>query len=252
MTDGIKIKSPTEIKIMAEGGEKLARIKKRLIEEVREGVSADDIETLATRLILKEGCKPSFKMVPNYNWSTCINVNQGVVHGIPKKEIVFKEGDIVSVDVGVFYKGFHTDTSFTLGIGLDAEKQKFLEAGKKALNKAVEKVRIGNRIYDISQAIESVIEKAGYTPIRALVGHGVGRDLHEEPQIPCFTDPKQLADSPRLVEGIVLAVEVMYSEGSAEVGIEKDGWTISSLDGTITALFEDTIAVTKKGSLVLT
>ena len=146
MDKRIELKTKDEIIIMAEGGRKLSRIKESLKKKIRLGVSAYEIEVSATELILKEGCRPSFKMVPNYNWSTCVNVNQGVVHGIPKKEIIFKKGDIVSVDIGVFYKGFHTDTSFTLGIELNAKKQKFLEAGKKALNKAVEKVRIGNRI----------------------------------------------------------------------------------------------------------
>ena len=252
MDKGIDLKTGDEIKIMAEGGKKLAGIKKKLMKEIKEGVSADDIETLATRLILEAGCKPSFKMVPNYKWSTCVNVNQGVVHGIPKRKIIFKKGDTVSVDIGVYYKGFHTDTSFTLGIDLDISGRKFLDAGKKALSTAIEKARTGNKIYDISLAIESVLKKAGYTPIRALVGHGVGRSLHEEPQIPCFTDPKHLLISPRIVEGMVLAVEVMYSTGSGDVSVDEDGWTISSSDGTITALFEDTVAVTKRGPLVLT
>src|SRR4030043_1633347 len=252
MDKGIILKTPEEINIMAEGGKKLARIKKGLIKEVKEGVSAFDIDYLATQLILDEGCKPSFKMVPNYYWSTCVNINQGVVHGIPRKEIIFQKGDIVSGDVGVYYRGFHTDTSFTVGIDLDNKKRKFLKAGEKALNEVINKVRVGNRIYDVSQAIESVITKAGYAPVRALVGHGVGRDLHEDPQIPCFTNPKHYNDSPKIVEGMVLAIEVMYSPGSGEVAIDKDGWTISSSDGTITALFEDTIAVTNKGPLVLT
>lgn len=252
MGKGIIIKTPEEVKIMAEGGKKLARVKKKIIKEIKKGISAQQIETLATQLIHKEGCKPSFKMVPNYNWSTCVNVNEGIVHGIPKKDIVFKKGDIVSVDMGVYYRFFHTDTSFSLGISLDDEETKFLQTGKNALKKAIDTAIIGNKIYDISQAIETVITKAGYSPVRALVGHGVGKELHEEPQIPCFTDPKHLEISPQIVEGMVLAIEVMYSKGSGGIGVGEDGWTISSSDGTITALFEDTVAVTKKGPLVLT
>jgi methionyl aminopeptidase len=252
MANNIFLKTPREIKIMTEGGKRLSRVKESLIREIKPGVNAYEIEILATRLILNEGCEPSFKMVPNYKWSTCVNVNKGVVHGIPKKEIIFKKGDIVSVDIGVYYRGFHTDTSFTLGIDLNNEKRKFLETGKKALDSAIDKARQGNKIYDISQAIELVVKKAGYSPIRALVGHGVGRNLHEDPQIPCFTDPKHYNVSPQIIEGMVLAIEVMYSKGSGEVSIEEDGWTISSSDGTITALFEDTIAVTKKDPLVLT
>lgn len=252
MNKGIILKSPEEIGIMAEGGEKLARIKQRLVGEVKEGINAQEIEDLAVELIFKEGCQPSFKMVPNYKWSTCVNVNQGVVHGIPKKSVIFKKGDIVSVDIGIYYKGFHTDTSSSVGINLKDSSEKFLKVGKVALDKAIDAARVGNKIYDISQAIESVIVKAGFNPVRALVGHGVGRSLHEEPQIPCFTDSRHLSSSPRIIEGMTLAIEVMYSQGSGDVKIDKDGWTISSSDGTITALFEDTIAITKKGTLVLT
>lgn len=252
MGKGIQIKTPEEIEIMVEGGKKLGKIKKRLIESVKEGVSAEDIENLATKMLAEAGGKPSFKMVPKYDWSTCVNVNEGIVHGIPKRSIVFKKGDLVSIDVGLYYKGFHTDTSDSIGLDLDGEKRKFLEAGKNALSEAVEAARIGNRIYDISKAIESVIEGGGYSPVRALVGHGVGRQLHEEPQIPCFTEPKHLKSSPRIVEGMVIAIEILYSQGSGEVGLDEDGWTISSSDGKITALFEDTIAVTKKGPFVLT
>ncbi len=252
MSNKIIIKTPSEIKLMQEGGEKLARIKKILAKEIKEGVSADEIEKIATKLIEKEGCKPSFKMVPNYHWSTCINVNQGIVHGIPRKDVVFKKGDIVSVDIGVFYKGFHTDSSFTLGINLNKEKRDFLKVGEMALREAIGKAFIGNRIYDLSFAIESVVRRGGFNPVRALVGHGVGRDLHEEPQIPCFADPTQAEYSPKILEGMTLAIEVMYSQGSGNIFIEKDGWTISSSDGKITALFEETIAITKKGPLILT
>ena len=252
MTEGIILKTSEEINIMAEGGEKLARVKESLKREIKAGVNSYEIETMTTQLILKEGCKPSFKMVPNYNWSTCVNINEGIVHGIPKKEVVFKKGDVVSVDVGIYYRGFHTDTSFSLGIDVADKDRKFLETGKKALAAAIDKARVGNKIYDISLATESVLEKKGYSPVRALVGHGVGRNLHEEPPIPCFADPRHLTASPQIVEGMALAIEVMYSQGSGEVKLEKDGWTISSSDGTITALFEDTLAVTKKGPLVLT
>ncbi|MFI5241270.1 MAG: M24 family metallopeptidase [Microgenomates group bacterium] len=158
---------------------------------------------------------------------------------------------MVSVDVGVFFKGFHTDTSFSVGLDVDGQTQKFLETGKKALKKAIAEVKIGKHVYDISQAIESVISGGGYTPIRALVGHGVGRELHEEPQIPCFV-PGEVKESPKIEEGMVFAVEVMYALGSAEAEILSDGWTIAMADGKISALFEETVAVTKIGPKVLT
>lgn len=252
MTEGVTIKTEEELAIMAEGGAKLSRVKKSLGEAVKAGVKASEIEDLATDLIERENAKPSFKMVPGYFWSTCVNVNEGIVHGIPKKEIVFKRGDIVSVDVGLFYKGFHTDTSISVGLQLDEVKKKFLEVGEAALRLAIKAAKPGKTVFDISQAIDTTINKGGYSPVRALVGHGVGKELHEEPQIPCFADGNFRDSSIKLREGMVLAIEVMYSEGSGEVKLEDDGWTISSSDDTITALFEDTVAVTKEGPKVLT
>ncbi len=247
----IKTKSPEEIKIMAEGGAKLGKVKKALKDKVSEGVSAYDIEQLATTLIEKSGGVPSFKKVPKYHWSTCVNVNEGLVHGIPKKEVVFKKGDVVSVDVGMYYKGFHTDTSFTKQVGSDKETKEFLETGTKALKAAIDKARAGNRIYDISNAIDKTVSEKGYSPIKALVGHGVGRELHEEPQIPCFVFGKKLR-SPEIPEGAVLAIEVMYAKGAPDVAISPDGWTILMADGKISALFEETVAITSRGPLVLT
>jgi methionyl aminopeptidase len=251
MNKGIFIKSPEEIKYMAEGGKRLGKVKKALRDKVREGVSAREVEDLADTLIKKEGGTASFKMVPGYNWATCVNINDGVVHGIPKSEIVFKEGDVVSVDVGMFYKGFHTDTSFSVVVGQDRSKQDFLDIGEKALDVAIGKAQAGKRIYDISEAIENTLNSKGYSPVRALVGHGVGRELHEEPQIPCFVNGDRKT-SPIIPEGAVLAIEVMYAKGSGDVKLEPDGWTISSSDDTITGLFEETVAVTNNGPIVLT
>src|SRR3970040_671810 len=171
---------------MTEGGKKLARVKNLLKSQVKIGANAQDVDRYAEELILKEGGKPSFKMVSSYYWTTCVNVNDGIVHGIPKKELVFKKGDVVSVDVGMYYKGFHTDTSFTTAIEVSAEVKKFLEVGETALKKAIAKETGGNRIFDISLAIQDTVEAAGYCVIRALTGHGVGRQLHEEPKITCF------------------------------------------------------------------
>ncbi len=247
----ISIKKDEEIKIMKEGGEKLGRVKNALKSAVKAGVTAFDIESLANELIDKEGAEASFKKVPKYHWATCISVNEGLVHGIPTKDLVFKNGDVVSVDVGIYYKGFHTDTSISVGINPSPENKKFLNAGEEALRQAISKVRIGNYIYDISKAIEETVEKAGYTAIRALVGHGVGRELHEDPQIPCFL-PGKVEESPKIEKGMVLAIEVMYAQGQSEVELLEDGWTIAMRDGKISGLFEDTVAVTEKGPEVLT
>jgi methionyl aminopeptidase len=251
MKNKITIKSESDIKKMAEGGKKLYEIKKALVEKIEIGISASEIEKLADMLIKKSGGKASFKMVPRYSWSTCINVNSGVVHGIPHKHLKFRKGDIVSIDVGFFYKGFHTDTSITIGLGVDKKKQKFLEAGKRALNGAINEAVVGNRIYDISKVIQNYLEGSGYQPIQALVGHGVGKELHEGPQIPCFVVGSR-KETPEIYEGMVFAIEVMYTMGDPKIKIDKDGWTISTRDGKISALFEETVAVTKERPIVLT
>jgi methionyl aminopeptidase len=249
--DALTIKTRKEIEIMAEGGKKLRKIKNILEDKVKEGENAFKVEQLAVQLIKEEDGQPSFMMVPGYYWATCVNVNAGLVHGIPKKEVVFKKGDLVSIDVGIYFKGFHTDTSISLGIEPQEETSKFLEAGKEALEDAIKKCRPGNKIYDISGAIQDRIEKSGYSVVKALVGHGVGKNLHEDPQIPLF----RIGDrehSPSIGPGMALAIEVMYTQGSSDVVLEKDGWTISTRDGKISALFEETVAVTSQGSLVLT
>ena len=250
--DKIDLKTASEIKIMAEGGAKLRRVKNFLAKLVKAGVSAYDIENAARELIKKEGAEVAFTKVPGYSWATCINVNAGIVHGIPSKSLIFAPGDIVSIDVGIYYRGFNTDTSIPVAVEpINNETAKFLEAGKKALKYALLEARAGNYIKDISLAIGSTIKEAGYRPIEALVGHGVGRELHEAPYIPCFvTDLTQ--PSIKIVPGMVLAVEVMYCLGLPDLVLEKDGWTISTRDGKISALYEETVAVEADGSLVLT
>ena len=247
----IDIKTPEEMETMAEGGARLRRVKNALASAVKIGVSALDIENLAMKLINEEGALPSFTKVENYRWATCISVNEGIVHGIPKKETIFKKGDLVSVDVGIFYKGFHTDTSISVGLDLTPENARFFETGRTALKKAIREAKPGKYIFDISKAIEDTITGAGYTPLRALVGHGVGRELHEEPQIPCFV-PDGTSRGPKIVPGMVLAIEVMYTQGKSDIGVTEDGWTIVMRDGKISALFEETVCVTTKGPQVIT
>ena len=248
---GIKLKTSEEIEIMREGGKKLARIKKSLMKAVGVGVSAMDIENLAMKLIKEEGAEPAFTRVKDYKWATCISVNEGLVHGIPKSSMIFKKGDVVSVDVGIYYKGFNTDTSDTIGVAVDSTTEKFLEVGRRALKLAIKEARSGKYIYDISQAMEKTLKSASYSPIRALVGHGVGKILHEEPQIPCFV-PGRIDQSPKIEVGMVLAIEVMYALGKADVELLEDGWTIGMRDGKISGLFEETVAVTELGPEVLT
>lgn len=245
-------KTLAEIKAMTEGGKKLASVKNTVMERVKAGVSAAEIDKLAEELIIKSGGRPSFKMVRGYSWTTCVNTNDGIVHGIPHPDIIFKEDDVVSVDLGMYYKGFHTDTSFTVYLGKSKENKAFLEAGKEALHNAIKKARVGAKIWDISEAIEDTLTEHNFNPIHDLVGHGVGRKLHEDPQIPCFTRGSR-EKSPTIPVGATIAIEVMYTKGSPEIYIDPiDQWTIRTKDGKISALFEETIAVTEKGPIVLT
>jgi methionyl aminopeptidase len=247
----ITVKNKDEYKIMNEGGKKLAEVKSALKKNIKANISAKEIDDLADELIVKLGAKPSFKMVPKYSWATCVNVGSGIVHGIPHKHIVFKKGDIVSVDVGLYYKGFHSDTSFTIGIEIDEKVKNFLSIGKKALKLAIAQAKPGRRIYDISDAIEKTVKREGYTPVRALVGHGIGRELHEDPHIPCYTEGER-DKSPVIQAGNAFAIEVMYAQGGHALKVEDDNWTISMRDGKISALFEDTVFITGNGPKVLT
>lgn len=247
----INLKTEEEMKIMAEGGAKLGRVKKALADAVKPGVTAWDIEVLARKLIKEEGAEGSFDKVPNYKWVTCVNVNDGVVHGIPKKTTVFKDGDVLSIDVGIYYRGFHTDTAVSVCLAEDPEKKKFLEIGKKAVWDGIKEVKKGKTIGDISAAIEKKLLANNLKPVWALTGHGVGHELHEEPLIANYTsdDPVQ-----KLVikEGFVLAVEVMFTTGNGEIKQDNDGWTLRTKDGKIAGLWEETVAVTRNGPVVLT
>ncbi len=247
----IHLKSEQQIAIMSEGGKKLARVRNELFKLVNPGVSAWDIELAAVRLIANEGAEASFKKVPGYHWATCINVNTGAVHGIPHKEIIFQEDDVVSIDVGVFFKDFHTDTAVTKYLGVKEEKTHLLSVGRQAVKNAIKAAKVGNTIKDIAFAYESTLSKGGLNPIRSLTGHGVGRELHEDPYVPCFVgnSPEERV---KIVPGMTLALEVMYTEGSGELKLDKDGWTLRTKDATIAALFEETVAITEKGTLILT
>lgn len=246
------LKTPAELEIMAEGGKILREIKYILAEKVKVGVSAYEIDKLADDLVTKNKAEAAFKKVKNYRFATCINVNQGVVHGIPKKETVFKGGDLVSIDLGILYKGFYTDTSISLGLNPSSEVKKFLDAGKEALAKAASAIKPDRSyIWDISEAIEDTIIKHGYKPVLDLTGHGIGKSLHEDPYIPCFTEGKRI-DSLKIVPGMALAIEVIYTKGSPNLIKENDGWTIVTEDDKIAGLFEDTLIVTEKGYRIIT
>jgi methionyl aminopeptidase len=196
-------------------------------------------------------------MVPGYKWATCINVNQGVVHGIPGKYRL-QNGDLLSLDIGMFYKGLHTDMATTIQAGNLPKRQaaaikigKFLRAGERALEKAIQVAKVGNRVGHISAAIEKEIKKAGFNPIEALTGHGIGKKLHEEPKIPCFLEEK-ITQTAELKPGMTLAIDVIYAQGSPEVILKDDGWTLETVDRSLAALFEKTILIGSQIAKVLT
>lgn len=251
-----ELKTEKEIEIMKIGGQKLAVIRDTLADCVKPGMTALQIDKLADDLINKSGGKASFKMVPGYRHATCININEEVVHAIPTERLILKN-DVVGIDVGLYYEGFHTDTAITVRASsgphiLNPRIDKFLNAGKKAVRDAIKMVKAGNKISDLSAAMQKAIETPGYSVVRVLTGHGVGRNLHEEPAIPCFVSGS-LESNRKLETGMVLAIEIMYNEGSGEIVYKNsDGWTLISADGKISGLFEDTVAITARGPVVLT
>lgn len=241
---------------MAEGGKILWQILTHLKQMVQVGVTTLELDQEAERKILAAGAEPSFKRVPNYKFSTCLCVNEVVVHGLPGS-YKLKKGDFLGIDVGIFYKGFNTDVAWTVVVGnkesriMNHGKKKFLQAGKEALEKAICVAMEGNYVGNISQTIQETIEKAGYSVVRSLVGHGIGKKLHEDPQVPGFCN-QAVTKTPRLKNGMTLAIEVIYNMGSPEVVYGDDGWTVVAEDGQTSGLFEKTVAITMTKPIVLT
>ncbi len=249
----ISLKSPEEIAIMREGGQKLGKILEELLDFSQPGVTLNQIESEANRLIFLSGGTASFKTVADYRWATCLCVNDGIVHGIPT-DYMLLDGDNLTIDIGLLYKGFHTDTAWAKIVGKkhDPGKEKFLKTGEDTLWKAIEQAKIGNHIGDISQVIQTGVEGVGFSVVKSLVGHGVGRELHEEPQVPGYTRGK-IENTPELIEGMVIAIEIIYAMGRGEaVYAGDDGWTISTRDGSLAAVFEQTLAIQPGGPSVLT
>lgn len=250
------IKTTAEIEVMKQGGAMLSKIRDRLLDEVKVGVTPLEIDALAFELIKKTGGTASFLTVKDYKWATCISVNDVVVHGIPTSE-PFKEGDRVGVDIGLLYEGYHTDTSWSKVIddsqsGDYSKVENFLKIGEKALEKAIGQAKVGNRIGHISKAIQDTVEGAGYSVVKSLVGHGIGKKLHESPQVPGILTGK-IEHTLSLQQGMVLAIEVIYNQGKPEIVYKNDdGWTLASEDGSLSGLFEDTVLITEKEPIILT
>lgn len=243
-----KTLTKNEIALMQESGQISALALKKVVENIKIGVTGLELDKIVTDEIKRLGGKLSFTTVDGYKWASCITINEQVVHGIPTQRKL-EEGDIVSIDLGTLYQGWHTDCAWSVLLGADKEKKRFLDVGKEALRKGIKEAIDGNRIGDISEAIQNEVEGGGYSVVRSLIGHGVGRKLHEDPGIPGYG---KKGTGMELKEGISLAIEVIYTKGKPEVVLDADGWTISSEDGSLGGLFEMTIIVGKKEAKVLT
>lgn len=253
----VSIKTKEEIAIMKEGGKILSQILRKICQQVRAGISTYDLEKLAKDLISKYNAQPAFNGYKGYPATLCTSVNNKVVHTIPSKEEILKNGDIIGLDLGIKYKGLFTDTAATVGVGnISRQARRLIKVTKKALDIGLSRVRPGSRIKDIGQAIQEYVEKNGFSVVRALVGHGVGRAVHEPPQIPNFLPrpgEKGWEDIEVVLEsGMTLAIEPMVNAGGPEVRTLEDGWTIVTLDGSLSAHFEHTVVVTGKGCEILT
>ena len=247
----VQLKSQREIETMAAGGAILAATHQRVREAVRPGATTMDLDEVAEDFIRShEGATPSFKGLYGFPASICASINEEIVHGIPSQKRVLKEGDIISVDIGVFYGGLHTDSANTWPVGsVDEKTTKLLRVTKQALQDGLSAATVGNYVGDIGNAIETVVLKGGFAVVRELVGHGVGQLMHEEPQVPNHGKPKR---GMRLVHGLTLAIEPMVNAGSASTRTLGDKWTVVTVDGSRSAHFEHTIAVLNEGSRVLT
>lgn len=246
----ISIKTRDEVEKMAKAGRVVAIVLEELREKIKPGISTWELDKIATSRCEKEGAKPAFLGYRGYPASLCVSINSEVVHGIPSKKRFVEEGDIVSFDFGTRLDGYYGDAAITVGVGkISSVAKRLIEVTELALFAGIEKARVKNRLYDISAEIQRVVETAGFSVVRDFVGHGIGRSPHEPPQIPNFGTAGR---GPRLEEGMTLAVEPMVNVGGWEVGILDDGWTAVTKDGSLSAHFEHTIAVTNGEPRILT
>ena len=244
----IIIKSPREIEQLKRSNAIVAEVFEKLKGMIAPGVTTQELDQVAEEYILSKGGRPAFKGYRGFPATLCISINEEVVHGIPSQRRL-KEGDIISLDVGVNYLGYYGDAAITFPVGeVDPEAKRLLEVTEKALTIGIEKAKIGNRLFDISYAIQRWVESHGFSVVRDFVGHGIGKDLHEEPQIPNFGAPHQ---GPRLEKGMVFALEPMVNEGTYEVRVLSDGWTVVTADGKRSAHFEHTLAITNDEAEIL-
>ncbi len=245
----MNLKTPEEIERLREANRIVACILDDLTKVIHPGVTTEDVDRFVERRIRESGAEPAFLGYRGYPASTCISINEQVVHGIPGPRRI-RKGDLVSVDIGVRYQGYYGDAARTYAIGrIQPKARRLLQVTEEALFRGIEVARAGNRLYDISRAIQSWVERHGFSVVREFVGHGIGRELHEEPQVPNYVPPSPI--NPVLEEGMVLALEPMVNAGGYRVKVLSDGWTAVTADGSLSAHFEHTVAITADGADIL-
>ena len=247
----IALKSDRELELMAEGGRILAATLAMLRAAVRPGITTLELDTLAEDFIRSHpGATPSFKGLYGFPGTLCTSINEEIVHGIPSKKRVLREGDMLKIDVGVRFAGLHTDSATSVAVGaVDATSRRLMDVTIEALDAGIAAARADNHIGDIGAAVQAVVERAGFSVVRDLVGHGIGEQFHEEPQVPNFGKPKR---GTKLVPGLTIAIEPMVNVGGPKTRTLSDKWTIVTADGSRSAHFEHTVAITQNGPRILT
>jgi methionyl aminopeptidase len=246
----IQIKSAAEIEKMRVSGIALRKVHNAVKAAVRPGATTMDLEQAAEAVVKELGAKAAFKGYHGYPAVLCTSINNEVIHGIPNTKRVLREGDVVSVDCGVVVDGYYSDAAVTHAVGkISAAAEKLLRVTEASLYAAIDKAVVGGRLFDISWAVQSMCEAEGYGVVKEFVGHGIGKNMHEDPQLPNYGNPGK---GPRLKAGMVLAIEPMINVGSADVKVLEDGWTAITVDGSLSAHFEHTVAITKDGPRILT
>lgn len=239
-----------EIEFIREAGKIVAYAHELLREAIKPGISTFELDEIAYRAIVKHNASPSFKGYGGFPASICASKNDVVVHGIPRKDDILMEGDIISIDIGAEYKGYHGDAAKTHPVGkITEDDARLIRETRESFYKGIEQALVGKRLSDISHAIQSHVEEFGFSVVREFVGHGVGRSLHEDPQIPNYGPPDR---GPRLESGMVLAIEPMINQGTYKVQVLEDGWTVKTIDGKKSSHYEHTIAITDNGPDILT
>ena len=246
----VTIKSKKEIELMREAGKMLEEVHNKLADFIKPGISTLEIDQFGEKAIRDLGCVPNFLNYNGYPASICVSVNDEVVHGIPRKDRILQDGDIVSLDAGLIHEGYHSDAARTHAVGnISEEAKRLIEVTKQSFFEGIKRAVPGNHLFDISEAIQKYVESNGYSVVRDLVGHGIGTHLHEDPQIPNF---KQRRKGMKLRPGMTLAIEPMVNEGSYDVVWLDDDWTVVTEDGSLAAHYENTIVITEDGCEILT